>query len=1254
MKRLLLSLFMAFCVLAANAMTVSSRQFNTTNGLPNNNIRSLAQDTKGFIWMGSPNGLYRFDGYFFTTFRYAETGNLRLLNNNHINACYALPDGKMLFREQGNLFSVYDTEQESFVDMPTDQKEVLYQQMRRREAPQHLLAPFQGILANGGNFINDNLGNVIVLDQTGQIWFVDHKTQETIQMKVFDERLFTVINSLKYKVLTSERTAMIWVSTNGCGITAYNRKTRELMHITQQSGLITTDDIQDICLDRNDNLWAAQEFHGVACLSVGQKLGETRLLDASDGSIRSNQVRVMHQAADSLFWVVNTQGDVYEGDARLQQLTPGTAQRADIHSICTDHDGRLWIGSRKNGLRRPDGTWLRHAEGDISTLSGNNINALFCDRDGRIWAGCEEAQLDLISDNVSHYLPPQASPKVIIQSHDGTIWVGARTGLYGFRPERLLQDSSQYRQVLTSRDIRYSDINCICEDVRGRLWVGTMGDGLYRSDDGGRSFSQLTVADGLISNEIQSLIATDDEVLWIATTNGITRYHIIDGHCEYIYNEHNLQTNYNAEKCVCLLPDSQLAFGTNQGIVIYDIRQTRPALQQLPLTITGLLANGESVRPIADKVSLAHNQNTLTIRFSTFTFNTSTRYTYWLEGYDRQWSEPTTYSFADYKNLPPGHYTLHVKAYDSNRSANAECQLAIVVRHPWWQTWWAYLIYIFVLAAISYAIYRQLRTVYQLRRRISIEQELTEYKLQFFTNISHEFRTPLTIIRGAMDRIRNTKAIPADLRQPISSMQKSTDRMMRLINQLLTFRRMQNDKLSLQLEETDIVAFVRDIYLNFTDIAENKQVDYTFLPSVKSFTMFIDRQHVDKMVYNLLSNALKYTPQKGSVMVSVKVGDELQIIVEDTGVGIPREKQPELFQRFMQSVFSTDSVGIGLHLTKALVDVHHGQISFAENHPQGSVFTISLPVDKSVYRPEDFLQASSLEQPTTGSRQPDYQEMAAEPMNDCPILVVEDDADVAEFLKQTLQHYFNVTVALDGQSALDLLAANHDYRLIISDVMMPTMNGFELTAHIRKNNDTQAIPIILLTALTGEEKRIKGLENGADAYLTKPFDTKLLIATCRQLIEQRARLRQSYAEQPAERTNVLPEIIVDERDKQLLDQMNRWLYNHISSSTLSVEDLAEAMGYRRSVFFKKVKALTGQTPADYIRTLRMNRAAEMLREETISVAEVAYQVGISEPHYFTRIFKQQFGISPKKYQQGNRPDTENGQAIKKNPSWNID
>jgi signal transduction histidine kinase len=269
-----------------------------------------------------------------------------------------------------------------------------------------------------------------------------------------------------------------------------------------------------------------------------------------------------------------------------------------------------------------------------------------------------------------------------------------------------------------------------------------------------------------------------------------------------------------------------------------------------------------------------------------------------------------------------------------------EVTLPIVVRHPWWNTWWAWCIYLLVAGALAWSIWKYLKRMDELRTRIKVENQLTEYKLRFYTNISHEFRTPLTIIRGAMDRINALGDVPGNLKQPISSMQKSTSRMLRLINELLEFRKIQNQQLRLSLEETDIIGFLRNIFLTFNETAENRRINYQFSTPVREYKMFIDRNYVDKMAYNLLSNALKYTPQKGSVMVRVKVGDLLQIIIEDTGVGIPREKQPELFQRFMQSVFSTDSVGIGLHLTKALVDVHHGQISFAENHPQGSVFTI--------------------------------------------------------------------------------------------------------------------------------------------------------------------------------------------------------------------------------------------------------------------------------------------------------------------------
>lgn len=1225
MRKLLL-IFMALCALSVDAVVVFSRKLNTNNGLPDNNIRSLVQDSKGYIWMGSPNGLYRYDGYFFTTFRHAET-------------CYALSDDRILLKKHGNLFSVYDTKREQFVEMASAQMDSLYKLVRQREGPEELLAPYQHILDHGGDYINDNLGNVIVLDHTGQIWFIDRKTQETIRMKVFDEHLFSVVNSHKYKVQTSERKGLIWVSTNGCGISVYNRNTHETTHITRQSGLISTDNIQDICLDHNDNLWAADEFHGVVCLSTEQTQCEVHLLDTGDDVIRGNQVRLIHKVTDSLCMVVNTRGDVYETDARLQFVRKLSDRPMDIHSLCTDKEGRLWLGSRKQGLYHPEGKWMSHESGNANTLSGNNVNALFCDRENRIWAGCEEGQLDLVSDSsVRHFLPAKTSPKVIMQSSHGTIWVGARTGLYCFQPDKLLNDTCQYEHVLTSNNINYSDVSCIHEDKHGRLWVGTIGDGLYLSDNRGKSFTHITVRNGLISNNIQSLVTSDEGVLWVGTTNGITLYNTSDGHCQYIYNEQNIQQNYYAEGCAYRLQEGHLAFGTNHGILVFNPTQHQrkldsPTMQQL--TFTDFIVDGESIPLATDQITLTHNQNSINVRFSTFSFNYSTRFTYWLEGYDRQWSELSASSFAEYKKLPPGHYVLHVKAYGSSQSTDSEQMLTIIIRHPWWQTWWAYMIYIITSIGLAYFIYHQLRIVYDLRRRISIEKELTEFKLVFFTNISHEFRTPLTIISAAMDRIRSAGDLPAQLRQPISNMGRSTDRMLRLVNQLLEFRKMQAGKLKLSLEDTDVIEFARNIYLSFNDLADNKQISYNFTTNVKSCEIPLDRQHVEKVIYNLLSNAFKYTPSRGRIDVKLHISPPhaLTITVEDTGVGIPKDKQAELFQRFMQSSFSADSIGIGLHLSKALVEIHHGTINFEENQPQGSRFIVELPTKRDIYQPEDFLEQSRLE-PVSHTKEPVYQEMTGLPMNDRLVLVVEDDADMADMLNQILGHFFHVNVAMDGTEALEWLKYNKP-DLIVCDVMMPIMNGYELTRRLRNQTATQTIPIILLTALTADEKHLKGIQAGADAYLTKPFDIQLLISSCRQLIEQRDLMRRQATEsQDKQPTTAPPGIIVEERDRKLLEAMNTWLHNHISDSTLSVDNMAEAMGYQRSIFFKKVKVLTGQTPADYIKTIRMNRAAELLRDETITVAEVCYKVGISDPHYFAKVFKQVFGISPKKYQQG--------------------
>ena len=1245
-----------FANLSASAIDIYSRKLNTANGLPDDNVRSIIQDSKGYIWMTTPNGLYRYDGYFFTSFQNRVGTDDDDLGNNHIEICYALSGGRVLVRKKGSVFAVFDVQQNAFLPLPAEERQQLYDQARHVNVDSALLRPFSSILSSGGSCINDNLGNIVVIDTHGRLWFIDRLTGEVIQLDVFDPLLFPLISSHKYKVMTSDRRQLIWVSTNGCGITLYDWRSGLQQHITQQSGLISTDYIVDICLDSGDNLWAADEYHGVVCLSTAHDDGDAFLLQPDRRELRANQVHLMKWSSDSTLLVANTKGDVYEADEELnlRQIMAHT----DMHTMCYDNDGRLWIGSRQQGYRSPDGQWHRSDPTDAASPSSNNILSMLCDREGNLWMGCDEGRLDLASDNHRHFLPQACSPKFIVQANDGRLWVGTRQGLFSFRPDELLSDSTAYRQHLQT--VR-SDMNCFYEDNCHRLWIGTDGDGLYCSDDNGATFSRVTTSDGLIANEIQSITASDDAHLWIATKRGITVYAPDNGKCYYVINEHNPLQNYYADNCVCKLPDGRLAFGTNEGIVVFTPSHLRanPTLnpqnsklnpQPSTLHFTDLLVNGESVsmqgpnRLISlspddvNEVRLSHRQNSLTLRFSTFNYSsTTTRYTYWMEGYDSHWSEVTTYSFATYPNLPPGKYLFHVKAFDNQQGGTVERLLSVVVTPPWWRTWWAWIAYCAVALVVALIVYRQLLTVYRLRRRISIEQQLTEYKLQFFTNISHEFRTPLTIIRGAMDSMGAMKNIPSEMRQPVAAMRKSTDRMMRLINQLLEFRKMQNNKLRLALEEGDIVAFVRDIFQNFTDMAKQKGITFTFTPTVKTFSMFFDRQHVDKMMFNLLSNAFKYTPTGGSVAVHLRIDDsQCTISVSDTGVGIPKEKQGELFQRFMQSAFAADSIGIGLHLTKALVDVHHGTIAFRENEPKGSVFTITLPTSKETYAAEDFLKGSELvKHADVRQNQLDYKGLMGEPLNNRRVLVVEDDADVADFLRHLLGHYFEVQVAMDGVSALDVISRQRP-DLVVSDVMMPVMDGFEMTRRIRSDAATQDIPVILLTALVADDKRLKGIEGGADAYLTKPFDEQLLIATCRQLIEQRDKLRQSYADALPERPTAPPEIIVDERDKKMLDAFNHWLYEHISNTSLSVDDAAQAMGYGRSVFYRKVKSLTGMTPADYVRKVRMDRAAELLREETITVAEVAYKVGISEPHYFTKVFKQQFGISPKQYQQGTK------------------
>ena len=474
--------------------------------------------------------------------------------------------------------------------------------------------------------------------------------------------------------------------------------------------------------------------------------------------------------------------------------------------------------------------------------------------------------------------------------------------------------------------------------------------------------------------------------------------------------------------------------------------------------------------------------------------------------------------------------------------------------------------------------------------------------------------------------------------------------MLRLINQLLEFRKMQNNKLALSLEETDVISFLYEIFLSFGDIAEQKKMDFQFNPSVPSYKMFIDKGNLDKVTYNLLSNAFKYTPSNGHIVLSVTVDEakqQLQIQVSDSGVGIPKEKQAELFKRFMQSNFSGDSIGVGLHLTHELVQVHKGTIKYAENEGGGSVFTMSIPTDKSAYSEKDFLVPNNallkdanihtghLAEPTDflGDEQedlPEY-EKVDNPLNKRKILIIEDDNDIRQFLKEEIGAYFEVEVAADGTSGFEK-ARSYDADLIICDVLMPGMTGFEVTKKLKSDFDTSHIPIILLTALNSPEKYLEGIESGADAYIPKPFSIKLLLARVFQLIEQRDKLREKYLNEPG---IMRPVVCSTDRDKEFADRLTVVLEKHLARPDLTIDEFASIMKMGRTAFYKKIRGVTGYAPNEYLRIIRMKKAAELLlSDENLTVAEVSYRVGIDDPFYFSRRFKMQFGVSPSIYQRG--------------------
>lgn len=1085
-------------------------------------------------------------------------------------------------------------------------------------------------LIPNGRVLTDNKGRKWIYNKTGVLRLV--RQDKLVPLILFPQQTTNYIDYERFHIVEDNH-GLIWISTYGKGLFVFNQDLTQSQHFVADKlgeSPVASNYLLGIIADRHDGVWVSSEYGGVSHIQVMDK-GVERIYPNGEGNMDfSNVVRMVKKMNDGTVMVGTRAGSLYHYSADMSQVLGKSHFDSNVYGIVQMPNGETWIGTRGKGIYGAKGL----------DFKDRNVFCMASDAKHRMWIGTFGKGLSLVYPRKDGYgvktffadsVGLNEVRCMVIDKH-GVLWCGTSGGLIRISVDEFVKDASRYKTYVRDYEIRD-----VIVDRQGRLWLSASGDGLVQVEPGDGEtepkFYVFNTSNGLVNNLVQSVVDTPDGNLWISTQQGVTAWNARKKSFEnYMFSRNPMGNVYNENSAVCL-DDGRVVLGGNYGLTI--IQPSRLS------HVSGLTDVVFTSYPYSDEITLTYEQRSPNIHFSTLDYSDvrNVKYTYRLEGFDQAWSQPSSTPWAAYQKLPAGKYLLHVKACTSDGTWGKESTLVIRIKPPFYLTSWAIMIYVLLVLGVIILVVKFVHDKNVLRNRIRLEQELTRYKLVFYTNIAHEFRTPLTLMQGSLEKekcIMKANRWQTELEKTIRVMDKSVQRMLRLIDQLLEFRKMQAGKLKLSLQETDAVMFVKGICRMFDDAAESKEIAYSFESSEPAHAMFLDQQMIDKVVFNLLSNAFKFTPAKGTISVSLSFTDVMTIRVADTGVGIPQEKREQLFSRFMQSSYTGESFGIGLHLTHELVRTHHGEITYQENEGGGSVFVVTIPLQKDCYEASDFLVKDSPILKADLTKERDGQEekttdavpsAPSAPLNRRTILLIEDDNDVREFLLSELESCFDLKVASDGKAGI-AMAKELDVDLIVSDVMMPGMNGFELTKRLKNSFETSHIPIILLTALSTDENVLEGTESGADAYITKPFSPQLLMARILQLLNQREILRQKFGKVPQE---IRSAMLRNEQDSLFVKRLDSIVYSRLGEQDLSVDKVAGLLHLGRTIFYKKVRGTTGYTPNEYIRVIRLRKAAELLKEGEKNVSEVAYAVGFDNPYYFSKCFKEQFGMPPSQY-----------------------
>lgn len=1070
------------------------------------------------------------------------------------------------------------------------------------------------------------------------------------------------------------------ISTYGNGAFIYDIKKGILDHYKADDGrgLLTSDFLTGVFVDRNGCLWLSQDEGGVACISKSFNTFMNYIYPVSNAKLGSNVnsvSRILLNAAGKVQLVCKnkTRYEILDGDLRLG--VPQTIPYG-IYSTFKDSKGHFWEGYRSGGLY-VDGNLCKEA-GKKEEMTINDVYSMAEDKWGRIWMATIRSSTDggvLMARyepgkplQVKRFLGKgviESSTHCLSMSEKGILWVATSDGLYfvDTKEKNITGESFQRFNIMNGK-FPYNDLLTVKCASDGTVWVGGIGTGLLRCryDEKKKklSWKAYSTENGLGSNNVYSIIEDPSGNIWAGTESGLARVDVRIGRIDNNIMNDDIHSNAYQENSAIKLSDGRLLFGTNNGMVVVNPYQASIARVQMAVkpTITDVIIDGQSVYRMDDIegmpsswkcLNLKNDQNSITISFSNFDYaeSGSSVYQYYLEGVDKGWNSVTNKNSVSYNALQPGDYVFHLRSMGRGNKWSNERTLKIHICEPWYNMWYSWLAYLLVVAMVGYYVVRNRKEKFQLNQRMKMEKQVNDFRINFFTHVTHEFRTPLAIIQSAVSKIMDEKT-GAVSRASVQTAVRGTKRLSRLVTQLMEFRKISSDGLRLQvLAGVDIVGFVRNIYQDFWYAAKQKDIVMNYQVFEKKYEMTCDRHIVETVVYNLLSNAVKYTPDRGEVNVRIEADEEqnvLRIIVSDSGSGISEEQQKSLFQPFMHGYVSQGGMGIGLYVAKMMAEMHHGSLTYRKSEKLGGAeFIFCIPLSDDDYRPEEYLDTMALADNHISEldewQLENIREMLPEALNNVTVAVIEDNPDMLDQIRSELAVFFKVVTYSNGKQGLEGVLAEKP-ALLVCDVMLPDMNGYDIVKQIKKQPNGYALPVIMLTALNDEKHQIKGYKAGADDYMVKPCNFNLLVARIAQLVTwsenlPKMPLASDAASAAPSATKMLEapkaKIVEGMVDKNVLKNFELIVAQHLSDPNFTIDTLAEMMHMGRTKLYGKIKDLTGETPNKYIMRQRMTKAAELLLTGNYTVSDVCYKLGLEDVSYFNRCFKNYYGVSPSKY-----------------------